>query len=292
MKNCLLLIFFCISYIGISQEVLNDYKYVIVPKHFNSFKKENQYQTSTFIKYQLTQKGFQTVYDDEMPQELLKDRCLGVLADLIDNSSLFSTKTRISFKDCSGNEVFVTQEGKSKQKDFKPSYMEAIRKNFRSLEGFVYSYKPKEDINTSTTKISFKDDVKQLPEKSTVVEVKTNKKQEVVVEQQITPEDQTYKSVAPVASEIKKGEAKPSPQIAVETTKETNILYAQQIASGYQLVDSTPKIKLKMFSSTTPNVYLAVADNKNGIVHSKDGKWFFEYYENGQLKVEELQIKF
>ncbi|MEK6154428.1 hypothetical protein WIW50_14260 [Flavobacteriaceae bacterium 3-367] len=293
MKNRLLLIFLCIGYIGMSQIELNDYKYVIVPKQFDSFKKENQYQTSTFIKYLLTQKGFNTVYDDEMPDDVIRDRCLGLLVDLIDDSSLFATKTSILFKDCGGKEIFLTQEGRSKLKEFKPSYMEAIRKNFESLDGFTYSYKPKESTTEVPTKISFKDDVKQLEkEEPAPVETAAKEVREVVVEQEVTPEDQTYKSVSPKVSEIKKGEAKPSSQIMVEATKETNILYAQQIANGYQLVDSTPQIKLKMFGTTSPNVYLAVADDKNGMVHSKDGKWFFEYYEDGQLRVEELQIKF
>jgi hypothetical protein len=41
-----------------------------------------------------------------------------------------------------------------------------------------------------------------------------------------------------------------------------------------------------------PNVYLAEADGKDGLVYSMDGKWFFEYSKDGNLVIEELNIKF
>ena len=37
---------------------LNDYKYIIVPKKFEEFRSENQYQTSTLIKYYFEENGF------------------------------------------------------------------------------------------------------------------------------------------------------------------------------------------------------------------------------------------
>ena len=72
----------------------------------------------------------------------------------------------------------------------------------------------------------------------------------------------------------------------------TDVLYAQEIQNGFQLVDSTPKIQLKIYKSAMPNVYLAKADDKDGLVYTSDGKWFFEYYNDGAIVVEELDIKF
>ena len=76
---------------------LNDYKYIIVPKSFSALKSENQYQTSTVMKYLLTQKGFTVVYNDALPEDLANNRCLGLTADLLDESGLFSTKLRYHF---------------------------------------------------------------------------------------------------------------------------------------------------------------------------------------------------
>ena len=69
----------------------NDYKYIIVPKKFDAFRKENMHSTSTTIKYLLTKRGFNAVYDDALPDDLFQDRCLGLVAILQDDSSLFVT---------------------------------------------------------------------------------------------------------------------------------------------------------------------------------------------------------
>ena len=40
------------------------------------------------------------------------------------------------------------------------------------------------------------------------------------------------------------------------------------------------------------DVFIAKAGDQDGMVFKKDGKWFFEYTSDGQVIVEELQIKF
>ena len=107
-----------------------------------------------------------------------------------------------------------------------------------------------------------------------------------MVEQKATKEEQSFKSMEPVASEIRKA----SDISAAKTI--VGVLYAQEIPNGYQLVDSTPKIQLKIFKSSMPNVYIAKADDKDGVVYTSDGKWFFEHYEVDQVIREELEIKF
>ena len=105
-----------------------------------------------------------------------------------------------------------------------------------------------------------------------------------MVEQLATKEEQSYKSMEPVQTDYKK---------AVSVSKVSNVtLYAQELPNGFQLVDSTPKIKLKIFKSSMPNVYIAKADGHDGVVYSSDGKWFFEYHLEGQVVKEELTIKF
>ena len=101
---------------GYSQQNLNAYKYVIVPKKFDAFKKENQYKTSTLIKFLFTKNGFNAVYDDALPEELENNRCLGVLVSVIDESSMFTTKTALELKDCSSKKVYDFWIGSSKEK--------------------------------------------------------------------------------------------------------------------------------------------------------------------------------
>ena len=70
------------------------------------------------------------------------------------------------------------------------------------------------------------------------------------------------------------------------------VLFAQTISNGFQLVDTTPKVILKMLKTSVSDYFIAIEDTKNGIVLKKNGEWFFEYYVAEKLIVEKLNIKF
>ncbi|WP_422081649.1 hypothetical protein [Ulvibacterium sp.] len=319
MKRLLLTLLLVSGYLGMAQTDLNDYKYIIVPKKFDSFKRENQYQTSTFIKFLFTKNNFEAVYEDEMPIELIEDRCLGLLVGLQDDSSMFTTKVALVLKDCRSQEVFTTIQGKSRLKEYKASYNEAIRGAFVSLENVDYKYSGASTKKEPIT-VSFKNDVKKL-EENTETTPELNARQDSMVQQKATLEEQSYKDLRPVESDITKKVESGQEAIQQVTTKEEQIYenrqpiassisktdtgstkvasdvtkevwYAQELPNGYQLVDSTPKIRMKLFESSVQGVYHATMDNKNGMVYTKDGKWYFEYYEGGNLIAEELNVKF
>lgn len=83
-------------------------------------------------------------------------------------------------------------------------------------------------------------------------------------------------------------------QIPVERTEmvNENALFAQPIANGFQLIDTTPKVVLKIFRTSQTDYYTANSDTKSGMVFKKNNEWFFEYYENDKLISEKLSIKF
>ncbi len=276
MKIVLTYLFIISSYIGMAQQQLNDYKYIIVPKKFDSFKKENQYQTSTMVKFRLVQKNFTAVYDDSLPEDLLLNRCLGLTIDLEDLSGMLSTKVKLVFKDCSSRQVFETEIGRSSAKEFKPAYKEAIDNALMSLP-LDYKYKGKEP--STPIKVSFKNDVKKLEQKR-------------IVEQKSTREEQSFKSLEPKPSQIKKAVPVISNHNSPIAKSNGAVLYAQEIKNGFQLVDSTPKIQLKVFLTSISDFYIAKSDDKDGIVYSKNEKWFLEYYKGEELIIEELNIKF
>ncbi len=258
---------------------LNKYKYIIVPKQFDAYKVPNRHQTSTMVKHLLIQNGFNAVYDDALPGDLANNRCLGLIADLEDNSSLFATKTVLVLKDCQLNEVFRTIEGHSKVKDYKSAYKEVLNECFISFQGMDYVYTPSKEQEKKTEKeqpitVSFKNDVKQLPEKP----------EEEVVIQETTPENQTYKSVKPEESSYVKGSTSEKPI-------QKGILYAQPTENGYQLVDSTPKVVMKLMKTSVDEIFLVNHDGKNGMLTKQDGKWILEYAD-GDGKTKELNIKF
>jgi hypothetical protein len=260
---------------------LNDYKYIIVPKKFEEFRSENQYQTSTLIKYYFEENGFNAIYDDEMPVDLAADKCLGLTADLVDESTMFSTKLSIALIDCKNQEVFRSLEAKNRIKEYKDAYRDAIQNTFVSFTGLNYTYEPKEEVEEpATIVVSFRDDVKSVKEEST----------EHVLEQKATTEEQVYKSIEPKPTDMVR---ETNPNRAEENVDlPEGMLYAQPIANGYQLVDSTPKVVLRLESTSMDNVFITTYQGNNAVVFEKDGKWLMEYSDNGQKVQKELQIKF
>ncbi|MEH6678949.1 MAG: hypothetical protein V7724_00305 [Sediminicola sp.] len=268
MKTPLLFLFLFCTILGHSQSDINNYKYIIVPKKFADFKNENQYQTSTLVKYLFVQNGFNAVYDDALPQELNANRCLGLNVSLRDASNLFTTKTLLVLKNCQNQEIFVTQEGISKEKEYKSAYTETIKEAFASIEGLNYTYSPSENAptanvatNVDTPAASIKEEVRGGGA-AAVHETKTDLPSQT-------------------AGDVE--EATPSL---------SGTLYAQELANGYQLVDSTPKIVVQMTKTALPDVYIAQSGGRDGMVYKKEGKWYFEYSQEGNTLTEELNIKF
>ena len=69
-------------------------------------------------------------------------------------------------------------------------------------------------------------------------------------------------------------------------------LYAQPTENGFQLVDTTPQVVIKLFKTSQPDFYSAQFLNLTGMVFKKDNQWFFEYSDNGDLKTVTLDVKF
>ena len=120
---------------------LNSYKYVIVPSGFDFLKETNQYQLNELTKFLFDKYGFEVYSEnEELPKELDQNRCKALFADVKNNSGLFSTKLAVVLKDCKNNEVFISDEGSSREKDYKTAYHEALRNAFESLTTLNYKY--------------------------------------------------------------------------------------------------------------------------------------------------------
>lgn len=287
MKNALLVLLLIGAYTLSAQVSLNDYKYIIIPKKFDGFKSENQYLTSTYLKHLFSEKGFTAVYDDALPADLNTNRCLGLLVGLKDESSMFTTKTTLVLKDCSSREVFITQQGNSKNKEYKEAYQEAFTEAFISFQGVNYAYTPK---NSSTpVTLNFKDDVKNIEEPA-LAATQTDKQAPSIV-QEATPEQQSYKNTAPVVSDIKKAPVSPQ-STSASPSPSKEVWYAQAMPYGYQLVDSTPKVQMQLYKSSHPEVFMAKRGDQSGLLLSHHGAWVFEYYDGVTLITEQVNVKF
>lgn len=251
-----LMFFMCIGFTAIAQKNINNYKYVIIPLKYEFLDENNQYRLNTLTRYLFKQRGFEALFDEEeFPEELNKDRCKALFANVEKaKGGLFTTKVEITLKDCFGKELFRTETGSSREKDFQKAYTEAIKKAFSSLDLIDYEYQPLEEkVEKEDSVIESAVDINEVETKTEEVETST----EVV-------------------------------EVKTQTTNTT--LYAQEKSYGYQVVDATPKVVMQLFKTSAVDVF--IVKGRNAIVYKEDGFWY--YSENdGELKEPKtLDIKF
>lgn len=154
MKKIFLLIlcsFFLIQNEVLAQDELNAFKYIIIPKKYDFLKKENQYRLNTITKHLFDNEGFETVIKGgDYPQDLLNNPCLGALVELVNESSMLTTKLKLEFRNCHEKVVYTTEIGKSKEKAYEKTYPEALEKTFQSVKQLSYQFDPDKVINRGT----------------------------------------------------------------------------------------------------------------------------------------------
>jgi hypothetical protein len=86
--------------------------------------------------------------------------------------------------------------------------------------------------------------------------------------------------------------ANKSNDINVVTGTAANLLFAQAIPNGFQLVDNTPKVVMKIFRTSNAACYIATKGSIEGVLIAKENHWYFEYYQNDKLFSERIEVKF
>lgn len=249
----LLVALFC-SVIGFAQSI-NDYKAVIVPLKYDFMKSENQYRMATMTKSNLNKAGFVAYYNNEQLPADLNDRCQLLYIDVKKDNAFLVTKLFIEFKDCYGKVIYTSEVGRSKEKDYEIAYRESLNMAFVSVNALHYKYSGN----------------------AVASGLKTN-----------TPVSAPAAVVTSTVAATNVVAAAPSPDL-----KDPNLLYAQPTESGYQLIDKTPKVVLKLLKTSQENVFIAIKDNVQGsLILKEDGQWYFESYQNDKLVSEKIVVKF
>ncbi|WP_395048802.1 hypothetical protein [Flavobacterium sp.] len=261
-KYFLFLILFIASY-SYSQSV-NDYKGVIIPMKYDFLKTENQYRLQTITKLDLQKAGFQAFYATETIPAEFTDRCSLLYVEVKKENAFLVSKLYIVLKDCYSAIIFQSVIGKSREKEFETAYVDALNQAFISVYALNYKYNgntnfsPKTGINTQSVPVAV------TPTTSAPVMV----------------------AVPVVAVSVAKNE----PKITESTS--SNTLYAQPTPYGYQLIDSEPKVVMKVYKTSNPASFMATKESLQGVLVSKDNQWFFEYYQNDKLISEKIDVKF
>lgn len=209
-----------------AQKSIKDYKYIIVPKQYEFQKTEDQHQINSLTKFLFEKEDFIVFFSDEsFPEELALNACSALKAIVNDESGMLSTKVTISLVDCYNKAIYTTPEGRSKIKDYKKGYHDAIRKAFVGIQEY-------EEEQDETTEENIANEIVEAPVN------------EVVVEE---PVKEQVAAVAPVENTVKE-------EIA-ETKSEVDIKVAKQTAAPVAVAAVpvvVPKKETKEIKATKP----------------------------------------
>lgn len=258
MKYFLSFFTFLLVATGFSQSAdLNAYEFVIVPLKFEFQKNENQYRINTLTKFLLENEGFKVFFEGQQPVEIANAPCQALKAELIDESGVFTTRVKLALNDCYGNPVFITAEGSSKIKEYEPSYHQAIKNAFEDIKSQQYTYDPSAKKTSAKTVVAATPVVEQSPVSKPVM-------------------------TDPVTEKIDENN---------QENKTLQVLYAQPVTNGFQLVDTTPAIRFRIRKTGKADTFSIIG--KDGVLYrNKEGNWVAEYYENETLITEVYRVKF
>jgi polyhydroxyalkanoate synthesis regulator phasin len=289
--NFFSIVLICLALTSVySQSNLNTYKYVIVSKKYDFLKEADQYQLNSLSKFLFDKYGFEAFIEGEKyPEDLIKNRCLALKADALKDPGMFKTKITIELTDCNDQVVYNSKLGESRQKEFKKAYNEALREAFESFETLNYKYEPKKINDTDMIQ-------------NTELETNTNSVEEI---EKLKEEIQTLKEEKTTEAVGVKKQVVAIPVVVAQTSSETiekenntqttedsisDVLYAQEIENGFQLVDSSPKVIFKIIKTGANDVYLV--EDQTAIIYKKEDKWILESSINGIITIKQLNIKF
>jgi hypothetical protein len=145
-----------------SQEKIQN---IIIPKKFDFFKEDNQYNLNFLLKSFFEKEGFVTIYDSELSKNTPIDSCAFLYPNLKHEKNFFITKILVEIKDCNGNVLLKSVEGTSRDKAYNKANNESLRIALNSLRGKL-NFKTKPSNKAAVTVIAKKTEETQMIKKN------------------------------------------------------------------------------------------------------------------------------
>ena len=144
---------------------------VVVPNKFAFLKSDNEYQLNILTKFLIEKQGFKAYMENEVPSELLNTPCNILRADVKNESNMMTSKLRLVLTDCANKEVFSSEVGKSREKEYKKSYQEALRNALagNALATFRKQYQQPQSSQPSQSSVN------ETPEEDSIYQLNAKK---------------------------------------------------------------------------------------------------------------------
>lgn len=233
-------------------QTVNDYQYVIVPSKFDIFNEKDKYNMNTTVKLLLQKYGFKAF----MSTDPIPNE-IGISNCMKLNADLVKDNSLMATK------LKIVLIDCKENVIFETAYGRSTEKDY--ARAYMESLR---EAAKSFDKLNYK----------------YNGKNQIVTEE----------NTKPMVNQLDSQTSNVATSSTVSTSNDSNeILYfAQPIPNGFQIIDSEPKVIMKILNTSVKNVFIGTKGNVNGIVISKNGQWYFEYYENAKLVSEVLKLKF
>ena len=276
-----ILIICCFALLKVnSQTEVNSYKYIIVPLQYKFLKGENKYRLNTLTKHLFLKSGYEVYYDKQLiPADLFEDRCLAMYADVNEIDRGFRiTNLEIELRDCKGELILKSDLGRSGINNHEKRFTTALRNAYDTFSDRLFYQDTAKSTSTEEKVVDNKTSDKPLVKSDVTLDVYENSKK--VVETKDTNEKE-----AESTTEITAGE-----QETVEEASDNEILYAQEVDNGYQLVNSESKVVMVLLKTGLDDVFNVKGND--AIIFKKDGVWMYSENKENGVKLKPLNIKF
>ncbi len=290
-KSFIIVAFVFISQLGLlAQEEINAYKYIIVPNKFEFLSSEDQYQINSLTRFLFNKYGYTAfLQDDTLPEDLESNRCLALTANVNEvKGGFLKTKMQIKLLDCNDKVIAESRVGETREKEYSKAYNLAVREAFETFQNFEYKYNPEMKSSQNTSQMA-------RPMVSETQKTESQKEIERLRQENEALKEAQKKEMDASLEEAEEVETKVIPsEVAIpekkSITKSENILYAQPINNGFQVVDTEPKKVMFLITSGLKDTY--IVKGKDAMVYKKDGVWMYEEHDGQETKVKKINLKF